>query len=68
MAQIVNSLLPNSDLNLKKVEKTTRPFRYDLNQPPYEYTVEVTNRFKGLDLIECLKSYGLKFVTLYRRL
>ena len=68
MAQIVNSLLSNSDLNLKKVEKTTRPFRYDLNQPPYEYTVEVTNRFKGLDLIECLKSYGLKFVTLYRRL
>ena len=37
---------------LKKVEKTTRPFRYDLNQIPYEYRVEVTNRFKGLDLIE----------------
>ena len=52
VAQIMNSLLPNSDLNLKKVEKTTRPFRYDLNQPPYEYTVEVTNRFKGLDLID----------------
>ena len=68
MAQMMNSLLPNSDLNLKKVEKTTRPFRYDLNQPPYDYTVEVTNRFKGLDLIECLKSYGRKFVTLYRRL
>ena len=68
MAQMMNSLLPNSDLNLKKVEKTTRPFRYDLNQIPYDYTVEVTNRFKGLDLIECLKSYGRKFVTLYRRL
>ena len=36
---------------MKKVEKTTRPFRYDLNQIPYNYTVEVTNRFKGLDLI-----------------
>ena len=39
-------------LKLKKVEKTTRPFRYDLNQIPYNYTVEVTNRFKGLDLID----------------
>ena len=36
---------------MKNVEKTTRPFRYDLNQMPYDYTVEVTNRFKGLDLI-----------------
>ena len=50
VAQIVNSLFPNSDL--KKVRKTTRPFRYDLNQIPYDYTVEVTNRFKGLDLID----------------
>ena len=50
VAQIMNSLLPNSDL--KKVEKTTRPFRYDLNQIPYNYTVEVINRFKGLDLID----------------
>ena len=66
MAQIVNSLLPNSDLNLKKVEKTTRPFRYDLNQPPYEYTVEVTNRFKVLDLIECLKNYGWRFSSIRR--
>ena len=49
-AQTMNSLLPNSDL--KKVRKTTRPFRYDLNQIPYDYTVEVTNRFKGLDLID----------------
>ena len=39
-------------LKLKKVGKTTRPFRYDLNQIPYEYTVEVGNRFKGLDLID----------------
>ena len=39
-------------LELKKVGKTTRPFRYDLNQIPYDYTVEVTNRLKGLDLID----------------
>ena len=43
-------------IKLKKVGKTTRPFSYDLNQIPYDYTVEVTNRFKGLDLIECLKN------------
>ena len=54
-------------LKLKKVGKTTRPFRYDLSQIPYDYTVEVTNRFEGLDLIECLKNYGWRFVTLYRR-
>ena len=42
----------NSRLKLKKVGKTTRPFRYDLNQIPYDYTVEVRNRFKGLDLID----------------
>ena len=64
MAQIMNSKFR---LELKKVGKTTRPFRYDLNQIPYDYTVEVTNRFKGLDLIECLKNYGQRFVTLYRR-
>ena len=51
VAQILNSLLPNSDLNWKKVGKTARPFRYDLKQIPYDYTVEVRNRFKGLDLI-----------------
>ena len=51
VAQIMNSLLQNSD-KLKKVGKTTRPFRYDLNQTPYDYTVEVINRFKGLDLID----------------
>ena len=50
VAQITNSLLPNPDL--KKVWKTTRPFRYDLNKIPYDYTVEVTNGFTGLDLIE----------------
>ena len=52
---------------LKKVEKNIRPFSYDLNQIPYDYTVEVRNRFKGLDLIECLMNYGRKFMTLYRR-
>ena len=67
VAHVMNSLLPNSDFELKKVGKTTRPFRYDLNQVPYNYTVEVTNRFEGLDLIECLKNYGWRFVTLYRR-
>ena len=65
MAQIMNSLLPNSDL--KKTGKTTRPFRYDLNQIPYDYTVEVTNRIKRLDLIECLKHCRQRFVTPYRR-
>ena len=54
-------------LKLKKVGKTTRPFRYDLNQIPCDYTVEVTNRFKGLNLIECLMNYGRRFVTLHRR-
>ena len=54
-------------LKLKKVGKTTRQFRYDLNQIPYDYPVEVTNRFKGLELIECLKNYGQRFITLYRR-
>ena len=43
-------------LKLKKVGKTTRPFRYDINQTPYDYTVEETKRFRGLDLIECLKN------------
>ena len=52
VAQIINSLLPKFRLKLKKVEKTTRPFRYYLNQIPYGCTVEVRNRFKGLDLID----------------
>ena len=51
-------LIAKFRLKLKKVGKTTRPFRYDLNQTPYDSTVEVTNRFKGLDLIEYLKNYG----------
>ena len=51
---------------MKTVGKTTRPFRYDLNQIPYHYTVKVKNRFKELDLIECLKNYGQRFMTLYR--
>ena len=45
-------LIAKFRLKLKKVGKTTRPFRYDLNQNPYDYTVEVRNRFKGLDLID----------------
>ena len=47
--------------------ESTRPFKYDLNQIPYDYRVEVTHRFKGLHLIECLKNSGQRFVTLYRR-
>ena len=54
-------------IKLKKVGKTARPFRYDLNQIPYDYTVGVRNRFKELDLIECLISYGLRFMTSYRK-
>ena len=45
-------LIAKFRIKLKKVEKTTRPFRYDLNQIPFDYTVEVRNRFKGLDLID----------------
>ena len=52
---------------MKKVGKTTRSFRYDLNQISYDYTVDGTNRFKRLGLIECLKNYGPRFMTLYRR-
>ena len=51
-------LTENFRFKLKKVGKTTRPFMYELNQIPYNYTVEVTNRFKGLNLIERLKNYG----------
>ena len=60
-------LIAKLRLILKKIGKTTRSFRYDLNQIPYDYTVEVRNRFKGLDLIEYLKNYGWRFLTLYRR-
>ena len=51
VAQIMNSFA-KFRLKLKKMGKTTRPFRYDLNQIPYDYIVEVRNRFKGLDLID----------------
>ena len=55
-------------LKLKKVGKTTGPFRYDLNQILYNYTMEVTNRFKGLDLIDRVpEELWMRFVTLYRR-
>ena len=67
VAQTMKSLLPKFRLKLKKVGKTTRPFRYDLNQIPYDWTVEVRNRFKGLDLIECLMNYRRRLMTLYRR-
>jgi len=60
-------LITKFRLKMKKVGKTTRPFRYDLNQISYKYTVEVTNRFKGIDLIQCLKYFGWRFLTLYRR-
>ena len=60
-------LIAKVKLKLKKVGKTTRPFRYDLNQIPYDHTVELRNRFKELDLIESLKNYGWRFLTLYRK-
>ena len=60
-------LIAKFRLKLKKVGKTTELLKYDLNQIPYDYTVEVTNRFKVLDLIECLKNYGQRFLTLHRR-
>ena len=61
-------LIAKFRLILQKVGKTTRPFRYNLNQIPYDYTVEVTNRFKGLDLLDRLtEDYGQRFMALYRR-
>ena len=60
-------LITKFRLKLKKAGKTTRPQRHEPNQIPCDYTVEVTNRFKGLDLIEILKNYGKRFVTWYRR-
>ena len=60
-------LIAKFRLKLKKVGETSRPFRYDLNQIPYDYTVEMRNRCKGLDLIESLMNYGMSFMTLYRR-
>ena len=52
VAQIMNFLIAKFRLKLKKAGKTTRPFRCDLNQIPYDYTVEERNRFKGLDLLD----------------
>ena len=60
-------LIAKFRLKLKKAGENTRPFRYDLNQIPYDYTVEVTNRFQEIDLIDSLKNYGQRFVTLYTR-
>ena len=60
-------LIAKFRLKLKKVGKTARLFRYDLNQIPYDYSVEMTNGLKELDLIECLKNYGQRFMTLYKR-
>ena len=65
LTHIMNSLLRNSDL--KKVEKTSRPFRYDLNQIFYDYTVAMTNRFKGLDLIDRMSEELWTEVCMYRR-
>ena len=69
----VNKTRPGADcgsdheLLIAKFRLKFRPCQYDLNQIPYDYTVGVRNRFKGLDLIECLKNYGWRFMTLYRR-
>ena len=60
-------LIAKFKLKLKKIGEISTPFKYDLNQIPYDYTVEVTNRFKGLDLIEDLKNYGRRFGTLNRK-
>ena len=59
-------LISKLRLKLKKVWKTVKPFTYELNQIPYNYTVEVANRFKGLDLIDGVPE-ELWFLTLYRR-
>ena len=70
VAQIMNSLCQIQTLIEESRENLldeTRPFRYDLNQIPYDYTVEVTSGFKGRDLIECLKNYGWRFMTSYRK-
>ena len=61
-------LITKFRLKLKKAGKTTRSFKYDLNQIPYDYIVEVRNRFKGLDLTDrCLMNYEWRFVILHRR-
>ena len=63
----IRTLIAKFKLKLKKVGKTTRPLRYDLSQIRYDYTLEVRNIFKGLDLAECLMNYDQTFMTLYRR-
>ena len=61
-------LIAKFRLKLKKVEKATKPFRYDLNQIPYDYTVEVTNRFKGLDLVgKVSEELWMEVCNIYRR-
>ena len=60
-------LIAKFRLKLKKVGKTTRPFRYDPNQIPYNYTVEVANRFKVLDLIVRVREELRKFIKVYKR-
>ena len=60
-------LIAKFRLKLKKIGKTTRTFRYDLHQIPYDYTVEMTNRFQGLNMIVCLKNCEQRFMTLYKR-
>ena len=64
-----HELIAKFRLKLKKVGKTTRPFKYDLNQIPYDYTVEVTNRFKRLGVIDRVPEelWTKQFITLYRR-
>ena len=61
-----HELIPKFRLKLKKVQKTTRPFGYDLNKIPYDYIGEVTNRFKGFDLIDRVPEEW-RLMTLYRR-
>ena len=60
-------LIAKFRFKIEESRETTRSFMYGLNQISYDYTVKVTNTFKGLDLIECLKNYGQRFMTLYRR-
>ena len=65
---MVQIMIAKFRLKLKKVGKTTRPFRYDINQIPYDYTVEVRNRVKELDLIHRVsEELWLRFLTLYRK-
>ena len=59
-------LIGTFQLKLKRVGKTIRPYGCDLNQIPYDYSVEIMDRFKRLNLVESLKNYGYRFLTLYR--